>query len=66
MRTLLVHPSGLMCSEIVQRLDPLGAERAAAARAGNVYVRTRPRHPASTASRDGCSAARLPIWAIPN
>ncbi|MVZ99412.1 hopanoid C-3 methylase HpnR [Actinomadura sp. LD22] len=31
MRTLLVHPSGLMYSEIFLRLEPLGVERVAAA-----------------------------------
>ncbi len=40
MRTLLVHPSGLMYSEIFLRLEPLGVERvAAAARAGAHDVR---------------------------
>ena len=40
MRTLLVHPSGLMYSEIFLRLEPLGVERvAAAARAGGHDVR---------------------------
>ena len=40
MRTLLVHPSGLMYSEIFLRLEPLGVERvAAAARSGGHQVR---------------------------
>jgi magnesium-protoporphyrin IX monomethyl ester (oxidative) cyclase len=40
MRTLLVHPSGLMYSEIFLRLEPLGLERvAAAARTGGHDVR---------------------------
>jgi magnesium-protoporphyrin IX monomethyl ester (oxidative) cyclase len=40
MRTLLVHPSGLMYSEIFLRLEPLGVERvAAAARASGHDVR---------------------------
>lgn len=40
MRTLLVHPSGLMYSEIFLRLEPLGVERVAgAARAGGHQVR---------------------------
>jgi magnesium-protoporphyrin IX monomethyl ester (oxidative) cyclase len=40
MRTLLVHPSPLMYSEIFLRLEPLGVERvAAAARAGGHEVR---------------------------
>ena len=40
MRTLIVHPSGLMHSEIFLRLEPLGVERvAAAARAGGHDVR---------------------------
>src|SRR5215475_6316286 len=40
MKTLLVHPSGLMYSEIFLRLEPLGIERvAAAARAGGHEVR---------------------------
>jgi magnesium-protoporphyrin IX monomethyl ester (oxidative) cyclase len=40
MRTLLVHPSGLMYSEIFLRLEPLGVERvASAARAGGHDVR---------------------------
>ena len=40
MRTLLVHPSGLMYSEIFLRLEPLGVERVAgAARAGGHDVR---------------------------
>ena len=40
MRTLLVHPSGLMYSEIFLRLEPLGAERVAgAARAAGHDVR---------------------------
>ena len=40
MRTLLVHPSGLMYSEIFLRLEPLGIERvAAAARASGHEVR---------------------------
>ncbi|GII63975.1 B12-binding domain-containing radical SAM protein [Sphaerisporangium krabiense] len=34
MRTLLVHPSGLMYSEIFLRLEPLGLERVAAALRG--------------------------------
>ena len=41
MRLLLVHPSSLMYSEIFLRLEPLGLERVAAARA-----RGRPRGPA--------------------
>ena len=40
MRTLLVHPSGLMYSEIFLRLEPLGIERvAAASRASGHEVR---------------------------
>ncbi|MDL4818814.1 hopanoid C-3 methylase HpnR [Actinomadura opuntiae] len=40
MRTLLVHPSGLMYSEIFLRLEPLGVERVAAAlRAAGHQVR---------------------------
>lgn len=40
MRTLLVHPSGLMYSEIFLRLEPLGLERVAgAARAAGHQVR---------------------------
>jgi len=40
MRTLLVHPSGLMYSEIFLRLEPLGLERVgAAAQAGGHQVR---------------------------
>jgi hopanoid C-3 methylase len=40
MRTLLVHPSALMYSELFLRLEPLGVERvAAAARAGGHEVR---------------------------
>src|SRR5215475_9988814 len=40
MRVLLVHPSGLMYSEIFLRLEPLGVERvAAAARASGHQVR---------------------------
>jgi magnesium-protoporphyrin IX monomethyl ester (oxidative) cyclase len=40
MRTLFVHPSGLMYSEIFLRLEPLGLERvAAAARTGGHDVR---------------------------
>ncbi|HET9894792.1 MAG TPA: hopanoid C-3 methylase HpnR [Streptosporangiaceae bacterium] len=40
MRTLLVHPSGLMYSEIFLRLEPLGVERvASAARASGHDVR---------------------------
>jgi hopanoid C-3 methylase HpnR len=40
MRTLLVHPSGLMYSELFLRLEPLGVERvASAARDGGHQVR---------------------------
>lgn len=53
MRTLLVHPGGLMRSEIFLPLEPQGAERVAAGvRASNLYIYAR-RHLAPTASRDG-------------